>query len=113
MPVEVIDADVPEPRPSLQGSIVVALGLVSEQSECVCPALGLLDRCASVGFGEWRLPGHELEHMSHQLRTESPCKRRLTRLGSPDSNRELTAPKAGGLPITPLPRVLGWGPRTS
>src|SRR3954452_23343082 len=31
-------------------------------------------------------------------------------LGSPDSNRDLTAPKAGGLPITPLPTGSRPGP---
>ena len=33
------------------------------------------------------------------------------RLGGPDSNRDLTAPKAGGLPITPPPKRHGEPPR--
>ena len=94
--IEVIDWDLPRLCVSLEGLEVRSLRQVAEQAKRIGrqEAWSIAARVSASEKGLASAPANVCSAVGED---------RMRRLGSPDSNRDLTAPKAGGLPITPLP----------
>ncbi len=88
----------PSSAPSVERSDVATLRPITERSQHLAPVGGLRDGRAERRFSERGTSGMT-RTLVRMPDGKPPACRKLLQLGSPDLNRDLTAPKAGGLPL--------------